>query len=98
MNCTTSIGRICADPNCPVHGLAIYRQGYRAGFADGRKSAGQPSLATNQCLGGGGDPDPFTIKKFASGHPGRGCCTICGTEFRLTWNGKVRRHRRKASE
>lgn len=75
----------------------MYEDGYAKGFADGRKSAGQPSLATEQCAGGGALPVLATVKKFASGHPGRGCCWVCGTEYRLTWDGNVRRHKRKKS-
>lgn len=97
MNCTATLGTVCGDPNCPTHGLELYRQGYQAGFAAGRKSAGQPNLAPEQCPGGGKKPVGGLVKLKSNGHPGRGVCSSCGTEFKLTWPGYVRRHRKKKS-
>lgn len=74
-----------------------WKEGFEAGKAYGRLSAGQPSLAENQCPGGGQKPKEGLSKLKSSGHPGRGHCPVCGVDFKLTWSGRVRKHRSKLS-
>lgn len=45
------------------------------------------------CPGSRRLPGKITVQPHG-GHPGRGQCEACATDFKLTWGGNVRKHYR----